>query len=587
MSDLINMIVNNNIENDIHTQINESAEIEFHDTFVQLGLEPENKKAFLHILLDDIIQIDISTKIESFDISDILENTYTIIDDVIDELEDKISNKNNIYMKNIKKVLKEKKINLKKNLKECNNNLNILKKAYLNKNIENYLGSTNTNNINLKNLNILHSNNNKYNYILGEFFSRCIFNRIKFEKSNIQHIDNSQENFYKPEIIESFLNSNNGENKFQLDFSRIDINFKYWVILFFLISQMFSEKSDYSKLFNPNKFKQFIEELIKQPIKKETKKKRGKNKKKRGGFSKIIGGKQNSKREQFKSLINLAKDRGRDKNRKFKDDNKKLSINSKNPRNIFNELLVSVKVDNGTLPKKSLYEIYFNTYLEKQKDLLKEDILSKNIFNQNPQVLITKIECKNPFTGEKIRLSDIFLLSGNLKNITIRESNLNIELKRTKWDIYIWLKMIITHFDETTQFIKRVKSRLILLLFYLYYIKKSIYIYYIKKLDSVFNLNINNNNNKKINTHTSNNINSNIIYNNVSVKKNIDKKKISVKKNIDKKLNSEQININKNIEKIQKKIESIKSKRVNINNDEKILILEAKLKKLIISKLGK
>jgi len=55
--------------------------------------------------------------------------------------------------------------------------------------------------------------------------------------------------------------------------------------------------------------------------------------------------------------------------------------------------------------------------------------------------------------------------------------------------------------------------------------------------------------------------------------------------NKDSTINSK-LNINKQINILQKKINFIKSKKLDINNDEKILLLEAKIKELIIQKLS-
>jgi len=595
MNNLINsQNINLNEGDNIYDEMYEVSEREFAQAFQLIQndrlTELENKKALFYILLNDVTKID-STKDITLNPSNVLESFYEVIDESIDELEEKISNKNNSHMEEIKKMFKKKKESINKKLKDCNISLKILKKAYLNKNIESYFGNTNTNSLNFKSGNVLYSNDRVKNYKLGEFFGRFIFNSIKQYEDPTVVTNYSQQDFYSQARIESFVTSRGPglPDEFVDNLDVIDNNFKYWIVLFFLISQIFSEKPDYNKLFKQNSFDKFIEELTKPPKKKNTQtSKQGKKaKKQRGGAKKKISTKGNSiikglkKVEAQKSILT------------------KTSPNKVvNPQNIFDEIFDKVSVNNGIMVK-NLRNIYYTTFSIKLKDIIKGYIdhpvdNPPNYIYGDPRVANLELAYPSvafihPFSKiEKVNLYMISKQTGeHMKKHGVKYEHLDNELQNINWNIFNWLRYISKNKEGINEFIKKVKSRLILLLFYLYNLKKSIYKYFIERLDNLFNLNnVSSNNSNSSNNSvsrgsvSSNKSNSNnIVYNNNTTVK-VSKKKSDSGKN------KNEGNTNKEITKIQKKINLIKSKKVDINNDEKILILEAKLKQLIIQQLN-
>jgi len=99
MSNLINsQNINLNEGDNIYDQMYEDAEKEFLLAFQLIQTETvhelENKKALFYILLNDVTKFD-STKDRRLDPNNILETFNNVIDDSIDELEQKIFNKNN------------------------------------------------------------------------------------------------------------------------------------------------------------------------------------------------------------------------------------------------------------------------------------------------------------------------------------------------------------------------------------------------------------------------------------------------------------------------------------------------------------
>ncbi len=249
-----------------------------------------------------------------------------------------------------------------------------------------------------------------------------------------------------------------------------------------------------------------------------------------------------------------------------------------NPKDIFKDIL-SIEV-NGNMTLKN---IYITKFQEKIKDYLLFYI--RNIYLDGAGVINNTIEKKY----SEILCTDIFknYETVPLEKITIRNKSNSLNIKKIKyreleleltnyisWNIYtIGLDLLLKNLNETNKFIKDIKSNLILLLFYLFDIKKSIYKYYIERLDSLTNINMSDNNSST---------NLNIIYNNSeSVKKTKSKRK---KENTDTNTDT-YIDLNKKIDVLKKKIVVLKNKS-SVKNDEKILILETKLKKLFIQKLS-
>jgi len=507
MSNLINLKINN--KDNIYDDIYNDAEIFLENAFNLLNGTPnekENKKAFLYILLFDIIKINLNEKVDKFDVNNIYDSCCSLIDDNIDELDDKLSNKNNLS--NVRKIFRRKKEDILKKINECNTNLKLLKKTYLNKNIENYIGNTYSDFINFNNVTVIHSNNKEYNYLLGEFFSRYLFNYVRYTNKTLSPSSTSlslndfgQETFYDEPKLDTFYN-NSLPPAFEEDFNEIDNNFKYWIIHFFLILQIFAEKTSFNKLFKEKNFRTFIEEIRKINVKSKNKNgKKNKGKQQKGGKNSNKRVNELIKKKQGKQVPNkLSK-------------NKKSTNNKTDKKSIFDDIL-KINVSSSS-SKKSLRTLYHDNFRDKLSDYIKYFIDEDGIFpTPTNEVLIHSIHCKlPPFLDKKEEdLSSMTLYKGDIKkHPPVKYSQLNSELKNIKYDIYSWLRKL--DFNETSNFIKELKNPLILLLFYMYYTKKTLYLYYIEALSSTFDINQNTDlNNSKNNTGNNTGNNSNNYY---------------------------------------------------------------------------
>ena len=402
---------NNNLneEDEIYDEICEIAQDQLREMLYLLrdttgNNELENKKAFFYILLNDVIGFDTSKILHDSEFSsdDILSIMYKEIDDSIDILENKVSNKSNSQIKEIKALFSKKKKIISKKLTDCNKSLNILKKAYLNKNIGDYFGNINTNSLNFKSANVLHSDIDKINNQLGEFFARAIFLDIQKDEDPRQAVPNYlQSDFYSQANIVNSFRLNQDEFRPATELDNMSNNFKYWVILFFLISQIFSEKPDYNKLLKKNSFIKFITELKKNPEKKSKKKHKG------GAKSKKT--KKSTKSKKGNNLIKFL-------NQQKKSNSTKISSNKlSNPRDIFKGVL-KVIVNNG-VDNRSLEMIYFNSVSETIKNYEKHYIENHTtIYHNVAHALLNppvdknfhEIKLQNPFKpGETKYLNEL------------------------------------------------------------------------------------------------------------------------------------------------------------------------------------
>ena len=552
---------------------------EFENFIPVMESEKKIKEAFYYFLYNDLIQVEINN-INSIDIDNIINNPTIIIEQYLENVYSNILNSENNLLSELKKELTKKIITIKNKINECNNHIEIIKKEYINISLQKYLPINNTKNLfSFENKTVLCLlKKNEYNIILGEFFARLIFCSIekKLLNNNSINILDLYNNFYNDSEINSYIDNSGNIN----DFKDIKINFKYWIILLFLVGQIFSNKSKYYLIFNIDEFFKHIQ-LILHPKKegKKSGKKSDKKKKKTKG-----GGRDHSKKEEFSKIIQNRKKKINKPINKNKNKNKKTP----NPSEFYNHILKETYVNT-----KSLKEIYYDSFNKNIKEyFVSPDVITKIMSNVILPTEAKNINITHPFISKlDINISNIV----ELKKPIIQDYNIDL-FKNIKFDLFqsLYLLLDIKNIDDIEKFIGNIKHRIILLLFYLYNIKLNIYKSYVEKINNIFNIATNNklekkNNSKKINNELSKNINKKEIKDDNKKETKDENKNNNTQKNI-LKLNkiSENINsINIKIKKKQIEINSLKNENGIKNYDEKILLLDYELKKLIISKYTK
>jgi hypothetical protein len=309
----------------------------------------EDKELLYSFLFGDLISNDKLNEI--INIETILKNPEIIIENKINTIVNKITTKDNNLLEEVKKKFDKTRSEMKIKIQECNEHIEILKKTYIDKLIKNYIPVNNENKLIFTNKKVLILQNlKKDNYSLAERFIRIIFNEINKEEqqefimnNNINISNNnfknyeikSFNNFYDDDKINIFHENN------VLRFNEINNNFKYWIVLTYLISQIFNNNSNYEILFNQRECKTNIEKLLKNY--EEKKKEKGKNKKekdkkydkdkKRGGDREEYYKDEKKNREDSnKYKKHQSKNRNKDKE-KNKEKNKNINI-----KNLYNDI---------------------------------------------------------------------------------------------------------------------------------------------------------------------------------------------------------------------------------------------------------
>ena len=562
-------------ENIFLKKLKDESNNEFENFIPIMESEKKIKEAFYYFLYNDLIQVKINN-IDSIDIDNIINNPTVIIEQYLENVYSNILNSENNLLSELKKELIKKNIIIKNKINECNTHIEIIKKEYINISLQKYLPINNTKNLfSFENKTVLCLfKKNEYNIILGEFFARSIFCSIekKLLNNNSINILDLYNNFYNDNEINSYIDNSGNIN----DFKNIKINFKYWIILLFLVGQIFSDKSKYYLIFNIDEFFKHIK-LILNP-KKEDKKSNKKSEKKKK--TKKGGGRGNRKKAEFSKIIKNTK------KKLNKPVNKNKNKKTPNPSEYYNHILKECYINT-----ESLREIYYDSFSKN----IKEYFVSTNVITK----IMSKVTLPTEYKNINITHPFISKLDINISNIIeVKKpiiSDYDIDLfKNIKFDLFqsLYLLLDIKNIDDIEKFIENIKHRIILLLFYLYNIKLNIYKSYVEKINNIFNVVEDNklatkNNSKKTNNELSKNINKKETkIENEKDKKNENKKNILQINKIPENIDSID-NINIKIKKKQNEINSLKNENGIKNYDEKILLLEYEFKKLIISKYTK
>ena len=510
-----------------------------------LEKDDEIKKIFYYFMYNDLINIDKSNNFKNINIKYIIEDPiYTIKENL-----QNIKNTINIeYIEELKKNIKNKHILIKKKNLECKNHITIIKNLYYEMYIERFLPSGKKDNTVFENKTVLFIDDDYYKYKLGLFFAKLIFSLIKSDDSK----DNSSleinfNNFFNiQDYKEDYLNS---EKNNVTDFKDIDINFKYWFIIVFISGILFGSNSKYSYIFNFESFEEHIKKLsILENAKnnKSGKKKKDKKKQKGGNNSEIKSNKQKIIKKNKKNI---------------KGNKKKLPIISIDPKKLYILVLEKCFINK----KDTLFSIYYVNFQKNIKQYFINKISDEYLKNNSSSINSNNIYLEDPFSIEKLKLKSIIDYKGDI----IDKNSLKNIFNNIKYSIFNFLKVYLNsdNFKIIKDFLSKVKKYLILLLFYLYNLKKNIYKEYLKISSEIFDIPINKNNNKNINKNKN------------KKKNNLKSTSINVKKN-----NSKVNDVNQKIKKIQNMIYSLKSKKNISDYHEKILKLEHMKKKIIMQK---
>jgi len=520
-----------------------------------LEKDVEIKKIFYFFMYNDLINIDKNNNFKNINIKYIIEDPiYTIKENL-----QNIKNTINIeYIEELKKNIKNKHILIKKKKLECKNDINIIKNLYYEMYIERFLPSGKKNNTIFENKTVLFIDDNYYKYKLGLFFAKLIFSLIKSDDSkNNSSLEKNFNNFFNiQDYKKDYLNS---EKNHVTDFKDIDINFKYWLIIVFISGTLFSSNSKYNYIFN---FESFEEHIIKISIlenpknNKSSKKKDKKKKKQKGGNNSEI-------KSNKQKIVKKNKDKDKDKDRaKDKDRNKKkLLIIPTELKKLYNFVLEKCFINE----KDTLFSIYYVNFEKNIKQYFINKISEQYLKNNSSSINPNNVYLDDPFSIEKLKLKSITDYKGDI----IDKNSLKNVFNNIKYNIFNFLKVYLNsdNFKITKDFLSKVKKYLILLLFYLYNLKKKIYEEYLNISSEIFDIPLNKNNNKN------------------NKKKNNKKKNNSKSTSINIKKNNSKVNdVNQKIKKIQNMIDSLKSKKNISDYHEKILKLEHMKKKIIMQK---
>jgi hypothetical protein len=528
--------------NTIFDEINDKSIKLFEKCLPILNSEKRIKIEYYDLLYGDIIKnTDNKNKDKDKDIIFDIDYNESIIDDYSNGIYNKKSNLQLEIQEMLQSQLQAllKKTNDK--IKECNTHIEILKLEY--KNI--LLGKQIIVNKNVptklifNNKTVLYNKDHKLK--LGEFFARFLF--CLYDSNNSTDLLNLSQTFYDSAKIESFIEDDTNKTVFKVKkFEDISINFKYFIIMIILVKNLFESSSNYNILFNIVEFQKHISLLTaKDKPKKENKKKNKDKDKKKGGDGSLA-----TKNEKNFVEGVLSKD-----NTKNKKSNKKTE---KKPEQKGKNNTKSEQKNEGKEER--------NKYLALFSD---KDTLYKirKAFDNKTKPYITSITASN--TG---KIDNPFDETKPLDQVYYKKDK---EGKTQDYTIFQALFLLLKDDNKkfVEKFIEDIKNNFILLLFYLYNIKKRIYIYFITSISNKFNIV------QKINNTSV------LSSNNSSMKKN-NKTSSSEETVINNSVNNS--TNNKEIRKYEKELHSLKR---NENYDEKALEIENKIKKLLIEEYEK
>jgi len=570
-------------ENILLNKLNDSSRDIFFKCLNTLNKESSVKIVFYNFLFSDLIPLDNNNY--DIDIYEIVENPENILYNSLGNIFEKMSEyESNINLyNNLKKKLSDKKSTIQNKIKECNSHIEILKNEYININLEKYIPLNIQSKLLFEKKTVLNLKKYNLNLVLGEFFTRFIFSLVNLKEDNNSSIDElcNKSNFYSYHRVNNYMIENDEGIK---EFKLIDNNFKYWIFFFFCIGQFFDKDSKYNIIFNDTEFKSYINTLVKivSPPQKQKSQKPGKKGQQRGqqrgginpsAFSVI----QNADRKQIdKTNVKQGLKQG------LKQVTQQISEYQKiiEFKKVYKDIAENIFIESPI----NLYEKYFKQYDKNMKNYFTSKI--DNIQNSG-EINIKSNKIENPFNKKDININNIIktdkqrLLKDNIKKEI--NNNLNFDIFQS-----LYLLLDSNNNKEINIFINKLKYNLILILFFLYNIKKKLYENYLLIIKEQFSLNDKKENNKKENNKKENN-------------KKVNNKKENNKKENNKKVSYNTLSVNnkkmslnnnlKGINKINIKIKLLENKLLTLddkkgikNYNEEILNIESQISRLHVQK---
>jgi hypothetical protein len=584
------------MDDKVYNEIKRKADIQFKE-YLQLFDENINEKDYdklFTLLFKDIIKVDLSNVNSKAKYKEIINNpSYcSYFFDVYNErLKYFQSNNSSIFLDKLKEFIQQQNKSILKKISECKENLEIIKKYYINLILSEKTSFNNTTELSFKTKSVLSSSNSTENLEIGEVFTRYIF-YILGGKTTIAPTS-KRVDFYNN--LFNFINVDITIPNLKIDdFKDWPFQVKYFVLIIFLINTLFNQNSNYADIFNENKIKSNINELKK--IEKSTNKKKNSSKKKQKGGNKKKKSKKSS--GQLNKILNAPSSK---KNNS--------TYNKKNNSSHLKKKIIE------SLKQVSLYKIYYTGFEVKIIDYFKNYIYTDNDQCDRDDKKRFPISSKIPtFDSKEVNLKDFY--SKIPKNASGKQNVIyyNCSERATlfssgfKYDIF----QTLTIFEDTDKFkdliniSKKLKEKVILLLFSLYSMKKYLYEEYINSCSRIFDIRITENNkaeaNSKIGTNNKSGVNSKVGTNNKSgsnkllTRKNNskntkdkiieNKKELIILKKLNPQQKNEYIKIKHTLNILSKKIKVLEETGHNdTQNDMKKLKYEKMYHNLIIKKM--
>ncbi len=604
------------MDDKVYNEIKRKADIQFKE-YLQLFEENINETDYdklFTLLFKDIIKVDLSNVNSKVKYKEIINNpSYcsSFFDIYNERLKYFQSNNSSIFLDKLKEFIQQQNKSLFKKIVECKEHLEIIKKYYINLILSEKTSFNNTTELSFKTKSVLSSSNSTENLEIGEVFTRYIFymlggkttiakssKRVDFynELFNFIHIPPDNPNGTPIDIANLKID----------DFKDWPFQVKYFVLIIFLINILFNQNSNYGDIFNENKIKSNINELKK--IEKPSEKKHNSSKKKQKGGNKKKKFKKNKEKmanDFLKKILKSPKKNNSNHNKK----NNSTQNKKNNSSHLKKKIIESLK-------QVSLYKIYYTGFEVKIIDYFKDYIYNNNNQCDRDKTKQFPISSKIPiFDSKEVNLKE-FYSSNLLKNSTGKKNVVEYSCDRIKYLFSSGFKydifQTLTIFEDTDKFkdliniSKKLKEKVILLLFSLYSMKKYLYEEYINSCSRIFDIKITENDksgaNSKVGTNNKSGVNSKIGTNNKSGanklltyknnSKNTKDKIIQNKKEliILKKLNPQQkneyIKIKHTLNILSKKIKILEETGHNdTQNDMKKLKYEKMYHNLIIKKM--
>ena len=473
------------MDDKIYNEIKKKADEQFKEYLEQFkapGNDKDYEKLFT-LLFKDIIKIDITNNRSDYiQIIDNQNYCISFFDIYNEKLKYIQSNNSSIFLERIKELIQQQNKTLLKKIVECKEHLEIIKKCYINLILSDKTSFNDNAELSFKSKSVLTSNNNIENLEIGEVFTRYIF-YILGDKTKITSsvkINGFYNNIFNFIDIPSLSMST---------FKDWPLQVQNFILIIFLINLLFNSNSNYSDIFNETKIKANINELKKIESQKNNKNKKGKSKKE----------KQPKQGDLGKFLNSPIK-----KNNPLKDNKKNDKSQKTNSSTIKKKLIESLK-------HVTLYKTYYSDFEDKILEYFKQFI---KITICDTGSASFPISIKVPiFDSKDINLKDFY--SKIPKNATTGKQNIteitcsdktkiDSLFSGFKYDIF----QTLTAFDDSDNFkeliniSKKVKEKVIFLLFSLYSRKKYLYEEYINSCSRIFQ--IKENNKSTTNTKTNN-----------------------------------------------------------------------------------